>query len=80
MIWCPKYRRKVLKDGVEIRLKELLLIKAKELNVSIETMEIMPDHVHLFVKTTPVHAPHYIVAQLKGYTSRVLRLENQKKV
>ena len=35
----------------------------------------MPDHIHLFVKTTPVNAPHYIVQQFKGYTSRILRSE-----
>ena len=40
-------------------------------------MEIMPDHVHLFIKSTPIHAPHFIVGQLKGYTSRILRLEFQ---
>jgi putative transposase len=75
LIWCPKYRRKVLVDKVEIRLRELLLEKAAKIGVTIETMEIMPDHVHLFIKTTPINSPHYIVQQLKGYTSRVLRQE-----
>lgn len=75
LIWCPKYRRKVLIDRVEVRLRELLLEKAAKIGVTIETMEIMPDHVHLFIKTTPVNSPHYIVQQLKGYTSRVLRQE-----
>lgn len=75
IIWCPKYRRKVLVDRVEIRLKELLYEKAAKINVTIENLEVMPDHVHLFVKSTPVNAPHYIVQQLKGYTSRVLRKE-----
>ena len=75
MIWCPKYRRKVLVGPVETRLKELLLQKADELGCTIETMEVMPDHVHLFIKTLPVHAPQYVVGQLKGYTSSVLRNE-----
>lgn len=75
LIWCPKYRRKVLVDRVEVRLRELLLEKAATIGVTIETMEIMPDHVHLFIKTTPVNSPHYVVQQLKGYTSRVLRQE-----
>lgn len=75
LIWCPKYRRKVLIDRVEVRLRELLLEKAAKIGVTIETMEIMPDHVHLFIKTTPINSPHYIVQQLKGYTSRVLRQE-----
>ena len=74
LIWCPKYRRKVLVDGVDERLKELLLEKAAELRITIEKMEVMPDHVHLFVKSTPTLAVHFIVNQLKGYTSVVLLL------
>lgn len=75
LIWCPKYRRKALVGEVAERLKELLLQKAEEIEVEIAQMEIMPDHVHLFVKTTPANSPHFIVRQLKGYTSRVLRQE-----
>ena len=78
LIWCPKYRRKVLVDGVDERLKELLLEKAAELGITIEKMEVMPDHVHLFVKSTPIIAVHFIVNQLKGYTSVVLRREFAK--
>lgn len=75
MIWCPKYRRKVLIGDIESRLKELLLEKADELGLVIEKMETMPDHVHLFVKAKPTDAPHFIVGQLKGYTSFNLRNE-----
>jgi putative transposase len=38
-------------------------------------MEVMSDHVHLFLKTDPTNSPHFIVHQLKGYTSRVMREE-----
>lgn len=75
IIWCPKYRRKVLVNGVDERLKELLCQKASQIGVTIEKMEVMPDHVHLFVKATPIIAVHFIVNQLKGYTSRLLRIE-----
>lgn len=75
LIWCPKYRRKVLVNAVETRLKELLIAKAAELGLTIETMEVMPDHVHLFIKSPPTLAPHFIVQQLKGYTSYQLRKE-----
>ena len=75
LIWCPKYRRKVLVGQVEIRLKELLIEKAKELGVIIETMEVMPDHTHLFIKSSPILSPHYIVQQLKGFASFLLRKE-----
>ena len=57
------------------RLKELLIQKAQQIEVETVQMEVMPDHVHLFVKTTPTNSPHFIVQQLKGYTSRVLREE-----
>ena len=75
LIWCPKYRRSVLIGNIDTRLKELMLLKAKELGIAIEQMEIMPDQVHLFIKADPTLAPHYVVQQLKGYTSRVLRQE-----
>ena len=74
-IWCPKYRRKVLVGDVEARLREIFLEKANELGITIETMEIMPDHVHLFVKSPPTLAPHFIVQQLKGVSSCLLRQE-----
>lgn len=74
-IWCPKYRRPLLTGDVETRLRQLLLERASDLGISIEQMEIMPDHVHLFIKPPPVHAPHLIVQQLKGHTSRILRRE-----
>ena len=78
IIWCPKYRRKVLVDGIDERLKELLLEKAKNLEIQIDQMEVMPDHVHLFVKCKPTLAVHHIINQLKGYTSVILRREFPK--
>lgn len=75
VVWCPKYRRKVLTDGVDIRLKELLLSYAANMNVDILEMEIMPDHVHLLMEVDPQYGIHKAVKALKGYTSKVLRDE-----
>lgn len=75
IIWCTKYRRKVLNDEVEIRLKELIIEKANSLDVEIKSMEVMPDHIHLFIKAKPIHSSHFIVQQFKGYSSRILRIE-----
>jgi len=55
--------------------RKLLGNKCREQGWRIETMEVMPDHVHLFVKASPVDSPHYIVQQLKGVSSRILRAE-----
>ena len=75
IIWCTKYRRKLLTNEIQLRLKELLNNKANELDVEIHTMECMEDHIHLFVKPNPTLSPHYIVQQFKGSTSHELRKE-----
>ena len=75
IIWCPKYRRKVLVDGVDARLKEILVQIAEESGCIIETMEVMPDHIHIFLKGTPTIPIHLIVKNLKGKNSRILRTE-----
>lgn len=75
IIWCSKYRRKVLVDGVDLRLKEVLTQIAEENGCTIETMEVMPDHIHIFLKGTPTIPIHLIVKNLKGKSSRILRTE-----
>ncbi len=75
VMFCPKYRRKVLVNGVDARLKELLNSKARELRTDIVEMEVMPDHVHLLIQCDPQFGIHRVIKQLKGYTSHVLRQE-----
>lgn len=75
IIWCPKYRRKVLVGEVETRLKELLPELAEGSGCTIDTMEVMPDHIHIFLKGTPTIPIHLIVKNLKGKSSRILRTE-----
>ncbi len=75
IVWCPKYRRPVLTAEVENRLRQLLAEKAAELDMTIHALEVMPDHVHLFVEADPTLSVAEIVNRFKGYTSRVLRQE-----
>lgn len=75
IIWCPKYRRSVLVDGVETRLKELLPTIANESGCCVKSMEVMPDHIHIFIKGNPTIPIHLIVKNLKGKSSRILRDE-----
>lgn len=75
VVWTPKYRRKVLRDGVDIRLKELLKQIAKEIQVEIIEMEVVEDHVHLLIEVDPQFGLHKAVKRFKGTTSRSLRLE-----
>jgi len=75
VVWCPKYRRKVLVHGVDVRLKELIRQIATEHQAEVMELEIMPDHVHLLVEVDPQYGIHRLVKQLKGATSRILRQE-----
>ena len=75
IVWCPKYRRKVLINGVDTRLKELIHEIAKELQLEIIKMEVMPDHVHILLEVDPQFGIHRAVKALKGRTSRILRQE-----
>ena len=75
IIWCPKYRRKVLVGEVETRLKKLLPELAEESGCTIDTMEVMPDHIHIFLKGNPTIPIHLIVKNLKGKSSSILRQE-----
>lgn len=75
VVFTPKFRRKVLVDGIDIRLKELILEKQSEYQFSVLDMEVMPDHVHLLVSCNPKKGIYDIVNHIKGYTSHVLRNE-----
>ena len=75
IVWCPKYRRPVLVDRVETRLKELVREIATTRDMTIHALEVMPDHVHAFIESDPRWAPAEIAAKFKAVTSRVLRAE-----
>jgi putative transposase len=75
VVWCSKYRREVLGGRVAVRLRELIGQKAIEKGWEIIALEVMPDHVNLFVKHEPKASASYVANQFKGYTSRVLRGE-----
>jgi putative transposase len=75
VIFCPKYRRSVLVDEVDKRLKELILSKESEYRYEVLDMEVMPDHVHLILDVNPKVGIFTVVNHIKGYTSHELRKE-----
>ena len=75
VVWCPKYRRKVLVNGVDERLKAIILESAREFQASVIELEIMPDHVHLLCEVDPQFGIHRLVRYIKGRSSRLLRQE-----
>lgn len=75
VVWCPKCRRPVLGGRVKDRLEELISVKADEHGRGLVALEVMPGHVHLFVKPNPKNSPSYVAGRFKGFTSHHLRAE-----
>jgi putative transposase len=75
VIWCPKYRRKVLIHDVDIRLKEIIKAVCDEFQAELIELEVMPDHVHLLVECDPQFGIAKLIRYMKGRSSRLLRQE-----
>lgn len=74
-VWCPKYRRKLLQGKIKQRLTQLIKNKAEEKQCEILTLEIMPDHIHLFITSKPIISPNKLIGDIKGSSSKILRQE-----
>lgn len=72
IVWCVKYRRRVLEGDVAVTLKNLFCEIASDKDFTIRQMEVMPDHVHVFVTAHPKYSPSYIYKMLKGISARRL--------
>ncbi|WP_338598506.1 IS200/IS605 family transposase [Sulfolobus tengchongensis] len=68
-VWIPKYRKAVLEPIAE-ELKQTLINIAEELGCDVLTIEIMQDHIHLFVNCPPRYAPSYLANYFKGKSAR----------
>ncbi|MGZ3336415.1 MAG: IS200/IS605 family transposase [Isosphaeraceae bacterium] len=75
LIWCPKRRRRILVGLLKERLERILRETAPELESEVLALEVMPDHLHLFLSATPQWAPNQLVGRLKGKSARLLRQE-----
>ncbi|MGB5632272.1 MAG: IS200/IS605 family transposase, partial [Waterburya sp.] len=56
-------------------LQEIIFELCTENNWRLVALEIMPDHVHLFLNTDPTFAPSIIIKRIKGRASHHLRKE-----
>ena len=76
IVFCVKYRKRVLNSVVEKRLKEIAYDVAKEKDFIIHKIDVGElDHVHMFVSAHPKVAPSYIVKMVKGIVGRKLLME-----
>ena len=75
LIWCPKRRKKILVGEIKTRLEQIINEVAKEKNIEILALEVMPDHLHLFVSSHPNILVHNLIKAFKGRSSNILRKE-----
>lgn len=75
VVWCPKYRRKVLISPIDERLKVLIQENVEKWRQEFVQVEVMPDHVHLLVGCDPQFGIHRLVKFVKGATAHQLRQE-----
>lgn len=74
-VFIPKRRKKVLIGAVADRLQQIICEVCTENRWRIIAMEIMPDHVHLFLNAKPTDDPSTIIKRIKGRASHHLRKE-----
>jgi putative transposase len=75
VIFCPKRRRKILVGPIRERLMRIIGETAPDLECDVLALEVMPDHVHLFLSATPQWAPNQLIGRIKAKSARSLRQE-----
>jgi len=76
VVFCPKYRRKVLIHGANVRLKAIVVEVASATASDVVEIEVMPDHVHLLLEVDPQFGIHRLVRLIKGRSSHHPRQES----
>lgn len=69
IIWCPKFRFSVLKDDIAESLKQILLDICNAHQYEIKALEVMPDHIHIFVSVPHTVAPSDVARTLKSISA-----------
>ena len=75
VIFCPKYRRKVLINGIDERFKEIVLSMQENENFIVLEVEVMPDYVHLLLDVDPTIGINVVISRIKGKTAHILTRE-----
>ena len=72
LVWCTKYRKQVLKNGIDAECKKMLYGLAEEYKFKILAMEVMPDHIHLLLSIPPKMSVSGFMGYLKAKSSQMI--------
>jgi putative transposase len=75
LVWIPKTRMKVLTSPFSETVKETISRVCAYNDWVPMALQVMPDHVHMFISAPPKYAPAHVVQALKAWTSRDLRVK-----
>jgi len=70
LVWIPKYRKHILDKEISDYIKTVFNTIAEEYEFRIDTMEVMEDHVHIFVEVPPKYSPARVVQIMKSISAR----------
>lgn len=73
IVFCPKRRKPVLIEDIAVDCRNTIAEVVTSVNGKVEALEVMPDHVHLFISIHPKISPHLLVKRIKGATANFLR-------
>ena len=72
LVWVTKYRNMAFNEQIQQALKDKIKGIAKDRDYTIETIEVMPNHVHILISAKPKVAVTVMVKTLKGITGKWL--------
>ena len=70
LVWIPKYRKQILDKEISDYIKAIFNMIAERYEFRIDTMEVMEDHVHVFVEVPPRYSPARVVQVMKSISAR----------
>jgi len=69
LVWCPKYRKKILKGYIQERVKEIFYRISDEFGFEIDRCEVAEDHVHILLTFPPRYSISRVVGILKSISA-----------
>jgi putative transposase len=70
LVWCPKFRFEVIQGDTALSLKNIIANICNKYQYEILELEIMPDHIHIFLSAKPTVVPTDIVRTLKSICNK----------
>jgi len=70
LVWAPKYRKDIFVEEISKYAKGIFNRIAEEYEFRIDTMEVMEDHVHIFLEAPPRYSPAEIVQIMKSISAK----------